>query len=163
MRCEEIRSLLMTDYIDGELDAKTEALVKEHLASCAACRAFEEEVSAVTVTPFKAAKVVAPPERVWTGIKNRIDKESEPYTIFDRLRDLLEALFVLPRMRVAVAAIATVVIVFALMGYQRYAQERSLDMYIEEGASYLYQLSANGSEDTNDLFGVGNFYEGNSV
>lgn len=163
MRCEEIRSLLMTDYIDGELDPGKETLVKEHLAACSACRVFEENVRAITVAPFKEAKVAAPPERVWREIERRISKKPAPYSISEKLRDIFEAIFVLPRMRVAVATITAAVMIFALIGYQRYAKERSLDIYIEEEVSFLSQLTANGVEDKNDYLETGNFFQGPAV
>jgi anti-sigma factor RsiW len=163
MRCEEIRSLLMTDYIDGQLDPGKETRVKEHLAGCSACRAFEESVRAITVTPFKEAKLVSPPERVWREIERRIAKKSASYSILEKLRDILDAIFVLPRMRVAVAAITAAVMIFALIGYQSYAKERSLEIYIEEEVSFLSQLTANGVEDKNDYLEIGNFFQGTAV
>ncbi|HLI25381.1 MAG TPA: zf-HC2 domain-containing protein [Acidimicrobiales bacterium] len=46
MRCQTARSLV-SDYIDGELDASTAAEVEAHLADCASCPPLAAALQAV--------------------------------------------------------------------------------------------------------------------
>ena len=64
MRCDKVKELLMTDYIDKELDGAAEKLVRQHLESCAACRAFEAAVQKSAIKPLKAAAQKSPPAYV---------------------------------------------------------------------------------------------------
>lgn len=46
LRCFEVLAVL-SDYVDGELDAETKAKVEAHLAGCDACTKFGGEFGAV--------------------------------------------------------------------------------------------------------------------
>ena len=106
---------------------------------------------------------MTPPARVWKGIAEQVAPAPRPAGVFADVRERLEALFALPRARLAVAAVAMVVFMVALIGYQRHSEERALSLYIEEGAAYLSQLGTNGANDVSDPYEVGNFYQGTSV
>jgi len=63
MECERTRQWVSAS-LDSELSQFERALVKGHIAGCAACRSFEEGVTAVT-----AAVRSAPPERMSEGVR----------------------------------------------------------------------------------------------
>jgi anti-sigma factor RsiW len=62
----------LSEFLDGELDARERAEVEQHLASCAACRQIAGELRAVMA---RAATLPdAPPAQdLWVGIASRID------------------------------------------------------------------------------------------
>jgi anti-sigma factor RsiW len=134
MRCEEVRELLLSDYIDGELDAAAAALVKEHVGACASCAALEARVRGQAVAPFRAAREAAPPKRVWKAVERRITGPAARGGVFAGLGGALRGFFALPQLRPAIAAAAVALIAAFLIGYQRYDSERSIAMYIEEEA-----------------------------
>lgn len=157
MRCEAIRELIMTDYTDGEMNPDPKRSVEEHLETCASCKAFKESVYDTAIRPFKGAGSLTPPERVWKAIEEEVGKEPRPSGVFSGIAEALKVSLELPRLRLAAAAIAMIVFAVAVIGYQRYARERSLDMYIAEQAAFMSQLSGSSPEDTDDFLNIGNF------
>lgn len=69
MNCEKIQELLLTDYIDGQLDPKWKSEVDNHVAGCVACREFAATARKTAVEPFLRAETFRPPEQVWMNIK----------------------------------------------------------------------------------------------
>lgn len=172
MRCDKVKELLMTDYIDGQLDGQTEKLVRQHLESCAACRAFEASVRKSAVEPLKAAAQKRPPAYVWERIRREVYEEKSS-AAFGGLKERLGELFAVPRLRLAAVTVAMVVIVFAFVGYQRYADQRALDTYIDEQASFLSDLGNGGigaeedylemGDELDNFAAAGNFLKGRVV
>ena len=77
MNCKKIQELLMTDYIDGELNEKMQASILEHLATCDRCKRFEENLKEKVINPLKSVEKQYPPYFVWENIKNRIIKDRQ--------------------------------------------------------------------------------------
>ena len=57
-KCDHFKDLILTDYIDGELDKKFSESLESHLLDCSDCRAFFKEVKNNAHCLFK--QVVAP-------------------------------------------------------------------------------------------------------
>ena len=76
MSCEKYRELILTDYIDGEIqdDVKKE-LVEEHLNHCPECYTLYEEVKQSFVNPLQHISRTEPGEHVWQNIKEAIDDQ----------------------------------------------------------------------------------------
>lgn len=77
MKCDRIRELIMTVYVDNEASENEKRLVEEHMASCGACRAFHRDVVEKAVTPLRKSGVLEPDEAVWVRIKERIGGKQE--------------------------------------------------------------------------------------
>ncbi len=77
MKCDRIRQLIMTVYVDGEASDSEKRLVEEHMVSCEACRAFHRDVVEKAVTPLAKSGVLEPDEAVWVRIKERIGEKQE--------------------------------------------------------------------------------------
>ena len=93
MLCNKIRELLMSDYLDGELDQKTANDVKEHLLKCSSCSRLSDELKAQHEL-ITNAKKEAPPDRVWQNIRREITAEkavtkSAISSLPERLRESL--------------------------------------------------------------------------
>jgi anti-sigma factor RsiW len=88
MKCDRIRELIMTVYVDGEASASEKKLVEEHMVSCEACRAFHRDVVEKAVAPLRESGVLEPDGAVWVRIKERIGgKQEAPLEgILERLR-----------------------------------------------------------------------------
>jgi hypothetical protein len=74
MTCEELEPLVSA-LVDGELDAEDTALVRGHLATCASCRALEEELAATSAlvqrhAPRPKVNVVA-----WARFEKALKRE----------------------------------------------------------------------------------------
>jgi anti-sigma factor (TIGR02949 family) len=68
--CEEAFRRL-DDYLDRELSPEEMAMVREHLATCAACtREFTFEASLLTAVRHKVQRIDVPP-----GLLERINRE----------------------------------------------------------------------------------------
>jgi anti-sigma factor RsiW len=77
MKCENVRDLLTTDYIDGELDEGARKEVVSHLESCARCRQFEEAVQRAAVAPFRGIQICSAPASLWHRVRRGIEQECE--------------------------------------------------------------------------------------
>jgi hypothetical protein len=63
MDCAEFE-VLLSDYLDGTLDAAGRAALEQHAAGCSGCREFMEEVAGAVRFAKMAAPVVPPPELI---------------------------------------------------------------------------------------------------
>jgi len=70
--CQAVRELLAAHAL-GALEASEGALVRDHLAACAGCRAAEAEATACL--ELVAAPAVAAPKAVWGRLQERIRHE----------------------------------------------------------------------------------------
>ncbi|MBM4128995.1 MAG: zf-HC2 domain-containing protein, partial [Nitrospira sp.] len=62
MNCEKIQELILTDYLDGEIDKRQEEFIKQHLATCIGCQEFLSIAQKTVVEPFLNAGKVTPDE-----------------------------------------------------------------------------------------------------
>jgi anti-sigma factor RsiW len=67
----------LSEYLDGDLDPRDEALLEAHLIECATCRATLAELRAV-VARAGALTFAEPPTDLWAGIRQRIEEEVTP-------------------------------------------------------------------------------------
>ena len=72
MDCEKIQELILTDYLDGEMDGKERKSLEEHLARCSACKEFARVAKKSVFEPFLHLEKPEPPESVWWKIKESI-------------------------------------------------------------------------------------------
>jgi predicted anti-sigma-YlaC factor YlaD len=73
MECKKVRDIIMTDYIDGELDGKERALIDAHLSGCTACSGILSSLTAA-LKPLKESKHAVPPAESWENIKGSLEK-----------------------------------------------------------------------------------------
>jgi hypothetical protein len=97
-KCDYFKDLILTDYIDGELDKDFGQSVENHLLDCCDCRAFFKEVKSNTALPFQKALHQPAPAKLWDMIKQRIEHENQATNPLADLIDKLKGLVVFPRM-----------------------------------------------------------------
>ena len=79
MNCERCKNEL-EDFLYGELGCDRAAEVRAHLASCAACAAFRDEVERENeiFTQFYEMTSIEPGGEMWEAIRARINTEPQP-------------------------------------------------------------------------------------
>ena len=148
MNCKEIQELIMTDYIDGEIEEKLEKEVREHLKSCSRCQEFEGSLRKEAIEPFKKVEPVSPPEFTWSKIKRRIEEEKTKGWLAG-LGDGLRAIFTIRKPAVAAATIAVVILIIAVIFTQLpFSRRNGLNEYLAEQAEFLSYLD---KEETSSL------------
>ena len=77
MNCEKIQELILTDYLDDQMDKSQKKYLEEHLARCPHCLEFSETVKKAAFEPFVNADKPNPPESVWSNIEESILAEQQ--------------------------------------------------------------------------------------
>ena len=94
MKCKKIREIILTDYIDGQLNEKQRSSLGRHLAECKGCGKFFIYVMKNIAGLFTNTERLVPSEIVWRRIKGNIETEvaNKPTFItgfFERLKGTL--------------------------------------------------------------------------
>lgn len=150
MNCKSIQNLLLTDYLDNELDARQQKILEEHLVGCRACQELALTVKQTVQKPFDHAERPEPPARLWKNIESKIKKQHSHPAIFAILENILERMR-FPRPAFAFSTIGAILImVFFMIKMSFYVQQRnyqqSAKQTIEEQIEYF--ANNNGIEDT---------------
>ena len=151
-RCARYKELILTDYMDGELDRATQEEVEKHLETCVSCRELKESLLKQASEPLRRAEKVNPPEYIWYNIRERIasSEEQAAQGALAALRERLSRVFAIPRPVLAAAAVMVLVIGLMVARFAMYSQyERG---YIASGIE-LFSASLegdNGSADAAD-------------
>ena len=96
----------LSDFLDGELDARERAAVEEHLAGCAECRAVLSDLRTI-VDHATRLPVSRPESDLWSGVESRLESPAPTVLLFPRKQPRTFA-FTLPQ--IAAAGIALTVI-----------------------------------------------------
>jgi len=100
--CDRFKDLILTDYIDGELDSTMAASLESHLLECSDCRAFLKEVknnAAILPVPCPANVLQQPvPAELWDAIKQSIEDENHATSPVADFIDKLKGFVFFPRL-----------------------------------------------------------------
>lgn len=105
-KCEYFKDLILTDYIDGELDKSTVGNLEGHLLDCSDCRAFLKEVKSNAALPMDQARQQTVPPQLWDSIRQRIEEENQATSPFADFMDKIRGLIVYPRLVPVFASLA---------------------------------------------------------
>ena len=75
MTCHELDERL-DDFVDGRLGEAESAEVQAHLATCAECRERAQQLRQLLAHAASLPRGIAPPEDLWPGIRERIERRS---------------------------------------------------------------------------------------
>ena len=113
MNCERIQELILTDYLDKELNPSTAAQVEAHLSFCTECKEFLNAAKQ-TVSPLSfAPKQEFDQEKVWQNIKEQIESEHQPVVLSNPISDFISKLkesIVMPRPALLFSVLTVVVL-----------------------------------------------------
>ena len=151
--CKEFKDLILTDYIDGELDEKTKGQLEGHLRACSPCREFADEAKAQLVTPFAQASRAAVPEDLWRSIEESIVGEGEETLPVQSWIDRLIGSLALPRLApVLLSFILFISVGFWMLRGHQVPQTAHSDS--GEYATYVLDSVSELAETDNNSFGT---------
>lgn len=141
-RCEQFKEIILTDYIDGALNAVAKKEVDDHLSQCAACQAFANEVKSTLVLPFEKANRQEVPAELWGQIKEQIAQEQIPQESFlDRVTEWLGNLS-MPKL---VPVLGSFVMVFFVSSMVFFDHQTKQAQDLERGSYLAYVLDTAGN------------------
>jgi hypothetical protein len=142
--CKRYRGLILTDYVDGEIDAETRKIIDEHLLFCRSCRQFKDDVSEKVITVFNKVGHEKVPESIWPSIKEKILQKrfAEEEGIAGFLKRVFGPLSPFPRLAPAMLAIAVLILVSAVTFRFYLAQNLNRTEQAEYIVSYLSGTSS---------------------
>ena len=77
MQCDQVRELLLTDYLDGEMEGANKEALQGHLSQCPHCREEGRIIQKLAMEPFRNLERKTPSDEVWERIQRQIEKERE--------------------------------------------------------------------------------------
>jgi len=148
-KCDFFKDLILTDYIDGQLDKNAAGGVQSHLRSCRDCAAFLKEVKNTGIVPFQQVSHQPVPSELWDAVRQGIEQErTNPLEdLIDRLRGWVA----FPRM---VPIFASLVLMFLAGSVTVNTVQVQQTKEKEQGEYLVSLLSSSGSSsqgDNNDL------------
>jgi hypothetical protein len=128
MKCEKCQ-ILIEDFLDGALDQKAGALVTSHMAGCAQCTKFREELSREQEIYSRYQRDVEVTPVLWSSIEARIKQQraAQPAGILARLRERLAGVFEAPRLSPAFAAALVMIAIGITVAVMTYFNSRGRD------------------------------------
>ncbi len=109
-KCDHFKDLILTDYIDGELDKDSAGSLENHLLDCCDCRVFLKEVKAnAAIFPASCSANVLRqpvPAELWAAVRQRIEHENQAaVNPLAEFIDKLKGLIIFPRMAPVFASV----------------------------------------------------------
>jgi anti-sigma factor RsiW len=147
MNCKDCQELILTDYLDNELNKEERGEVDQHLSSCQACREFALNAQAAVMEPFDAAERPEPPESVWHNVKAAIREEQNTEGRISFL-DNIKNLIVLPKPALAFAMVVILIVMAKAMINFEQPKAETAKSGIED-ITYAMEEIAYLSEDNN--------------
>jgi hypothetical protein len=147
MRCEKIKELLLTDYIDDSIDINLKEGFNSHIAGCRACRDYKIKIDKGFLPLFKEPKVNFPQDEVWQNIKTSIeDRQKREGKVFVLNPFVRKSVFAFT----AAAALIFIVITFKIISA---SQRTAVNNFLLQESYFLYSLSGyNSQEDLNQSY-----------
>lgn len=116
MNCEEIQELILTDYLDGEMNDDQKIRMSIHFARCHHCKEFFLKAKESVVEAFAQVDTVTPPEIIWQRVKEAIMTEQQKKAGFaDTFLEKLKSLLYISKPSFAVLTIITLILVIGVM------------------------------------------------
>jgi len=120
MNCRKIQEIILTDYIDGQLDDKRKGAIEEHLAHCHHCQELAGIAREGVLKPFINVKKQEVPAIIWDQVREEIVARQERKVVTGTtfLINLLEKIVpvtTFPRPVFALASIATLMLMIGIL------------------------------------------------
>jgi len=138
MRCSKARKLI-SEYIDGSLQARKSASVEQHLAVCPDCKQLLEDFK-IIVEDAKKLEELSPSDQTWLKIKAGLKPEEQRVLAFKpQKRAWFGLVFSPPKLKYALSsAVILAFIVGAVIIGLRYWTERD---FLDRGDLQKYTLA----------------------
>ncbi len=133
--CKDIQELILTNYLDGEIDQELKIRIDRHLDECAECRKFAAEAKETLIVPFQQAPAEKVPAHLWTAIKDKIENVEAPAPQMHWARRWVETFSYLK-----LAPILAGLILFILIGPRVLQTQEAKKVQASEQGEYLASL-----------------------
>ena len=113
MKCENVKELILTDYLDGQLGKEQKSQIEKHLTICRDCKEYELLTRTAVVEPFNNLERYNPPEAAWHKIREQIEEElplQEPTNSFADLILKVKTFLYIPKPAFVVTTIIVLLI-----------------------------------------------------
>ncbi len=144
MRCKRVKELLLTDYIDDEVDISLKEEFDKHIEDCPACMAYKINIDNDLSPLFEQAKAESPQDEIWQNIRSRITQDNQKVA--------RSKVFILsPFLRKGVFAFATAaVLLFIIISFRviNNSQRIAVNKFLLEEGSFLHSLSSYNGQET---------------
>ncbi len=113
MKCEYVKELILTDYLDEQLEKEQKTQIEKHLTICKGCKEYELLTRTAVVEPFNNLKRHNPPEAAWHKIREQIEEElplQEPTNSFADLILKVKTFLYIPKPAFVVTTIIVLLI-----------------------------------------------------
>ena len=162
MKCDKIQELILTDYIDGQLDSSAKQDIETHLRECSKCREFLLAAEKTTI-PFNELDKVRAPEHIWQAIKSAIEQKRQPFVsnvVVDFVRNI-KSFIILPKPRLAIiSALVMIVLATVIAGQNLSNKTMIIDDYLSEQVLFLESLNQGAiNGDSEDYLNLGTSIE----
>jgi len=97
MECKKARELILTDYLDGQMDDTQRVRLKVHFANCSGCEEFALAAKKVVIDSMVSLERTPVPESLWPSIKEAIAAAEQPKVgLVVRCREKVKVIFAIP-------------------------------------------------------------------
>ena len=165
MNCDKIKDIIVTDYLDKEVNEKILRSIESHIKECRSCCQFENRLKLKAVDPFKELKVSAPVNSVWVNIKNNI-KHDQRLQAEGLLAVFIHKVGVLFSIKRPVFAVLTLMVVIAVGTFFMRSKlnnvnesDTNIREYLNEHIEFLTELDLY----RDDYMEMNNFYFHTSI
>ena len=157
------RELLLTDYLDGQMDAKENGQIETHLAHCPKCREFLVSARKVGPELFIKSGTANPPEYLWRRVKETILTEQKAKARFtDNILERVRAFLYTARysIRPALVAASIIVLILAVTAVAGLKMAGEAENRYKDQIEYFdYLAGSSGGASTSDNAGFGTSVE----
>lgn len=161
MDCKHIQESIITDYIDGRASAALQMQVQDHLAQCAACRAFEQAVRSQAVQPFQTAGKQEPPHQLWQDIKVAIQQAPAQHkpALLERLYGVIRESVAAHRPAYALVPVMTLILMVTLYFQSPMYKQMLVKDYLGSQVSFMTAMAGSANGDLDDVAGFNSAIE----
>ena len=114
MKCEYVKELILTDYLDGQLEKEQKSQIEKHLTICKSCKEYELLTRTAAVEPFDNLEKHNLPEATWNKIREQIEEElplQEPANSFADLMRRIKTFLYIPKPAFVVTSMIVLLLV----------------------------------------------------
>lgn len=158
-QCKKVKDLILTDYLDEQLNEDQKKIIEEHLSICVICREYELAARKTVIEPFNNVEKQNPPEAAWHKIKEQI-KEEQRQGLTSSFADLIRRINPFAyALKPALAVVTIVIIIFVATAIIKLTSENSEVVKVDPGKqieciNYLISVFSQGSMNGNNDFGT---------
>ena len=145
---EQIKKWILTDYMDGCLPEDKKKIVVEYISNNPHIKEFADTARKMCVQSFDKAERSAVPPRVWSNIREEIEKSQQPDV---RPSWVEQALGLFKQPRVAVVGFMTTVVLIVVLGIGLRYSNKVPSPQAQEQIDYLVILFNGDEESSEDM------------